>query len=160
DVSNLAEIVQYFVRNGVDDKVVYLTSGGAPTALSLGRIATNVYRFASTQFYPEDRLYAAPLRSGGGRIDATGKWLVGAKREYPINRPYLLQTDAGGDALGHLRVPRGVVQPASSALRPRVRVPDQLLEEPTAELIAKAANRPPKRGSPVACERPSPVVAW
>jgi fibro-slime domain-containing protein len=38
------------------DKVVHLTSGGAPTALSLGRIATNVYRFASTQFYPIDGL--------------------------------------------------------------------------------------------------------
>lgn len=38
------------------DKVVYLTSGGAPTALSLGRIAPNVYRFASTQFYPIDGL--------------------------------------------------------------------------------------------------------
>src|SRR5262245_36649606 len=29
------------------------------------------------------------LRSGGGRVDATGKWLVGAKGEYAINRPYL-----------------------------------------------------------------------
>ena len=29
------------------------------------------------------------LRSGGGRIDATGKWLVGAKGEYPLHRPYL-----------------------------------------------------------------------
>jgi fibro-slime domain-containing protein len=38
------------------DKVVHLTSGGAPTALSLGRIAPNVYRFASTQFYPIDGL--------------------------------------------------------------------------------------------------------
>src|SRR5262249_974393 len=26
------------------------------------------------------------LRSGGGRVDATGAWLVGAKGEYPINR--------------------------------------------------------------------------
>ena len=26
------------------------------------------------------------LRSGGGRVDATGKWLVGAKGEYPISR--------------------------------------------------------------------------
>src|SRR5262249_11592934 len=30
------------------------------------------------------------LRSGGGRVDATGEWLVGAKGEYPLHRPYLL----------------------------------------------------------------------
>jgi len=29
------------------------------------------------------------LRSGGGRVDATGAWLVGAKGEYPLHRPYL-----------------------------------------------------------------------
>ena len=29
------------------------------------------------------------LRSGGGRVDATREWLVGAKGEYPIHRPYL-----------------------------------------------------------------------
>jgi putative transposase len=54
--------------------------------------------------------------------------------------------DAGRSAACRLRVPRGVVQPASSALRPRVRVPDQLREEPTPELIAQAVNRPPNRG--------------
>jgi len=35
---------------------------------------------------------------------------------------------------------------AARALPERVRVPDQLREEPTAELIAKALNRPPKQG--------------
>jgi transposase len=45
-----------------------------------------------------------------------------------------------------IRIHRGLVQPASSALRPRVRVPDQLREESTPELIAQAVNRPPNRG--------------
>jgi hypothetical protein len=30
------------------------------------------------------------LRGGGGRVDTTGAWLVGAKGEYPLHRPYLL----------------------------------------------------------------------
>src|SRR5262249_9004496 len=30
------------------------------------------------------------LRSGGGRVDARGAWLVGAKGEYPLHRPYPL----------------------------------------------------------------------
>jgi len=29
------------------------------------------------------------LRSGGGRVDATGEWLVGAKGECPIHRPFI-----------------------------------------------------------------------
>src|SRR5262245_7627340 len=32
------------------------------------------------------------LRSGGGRVDATGEWLVGAKGEYPLHRPFSLAT--------------------------------------------------------------------
>ena len=57
------------------------------------------------------RLYAASLRSGGGRVDATGAWLVGAKGEYPINRPYLLRDgvsyrELGGDYFDHLQAQR------------------------------------------------------
>src|SRR5262249_50876318 len=49
----------------------------------------------------------ASLQSGSGWVDATREWLVGAKGEYPIHRPYLLDPsgnpgDEGRDPGGHL----------------------------------------------------------
>src|SRR5215471_11040704 len=47
----------------------------------------------------------SPLRSGSGWVDATREWLVGAKGEYPIHRPYLPgneQIDEPLPALAHV----------------------------------------------------------
>ena len=61
------------------------------------------------------RLYAASLRSGGGRIDVTGKWLVGAKGEYPINRPYLRRgAQNHGEGRVFPRSPAGPSGPCSA----------------------------------------------
>ena len=43
------------------------------------------------------------LRSGGGRVDAPGEWLVGAKGEYPLRRPCL---PAGGSDAPHVLLRR------------------------------------------------------
>ena len=67
-----------------------------------------------------------PLRNGGGRVDARGAWLVGAKGEYPLHRPYLpsspghqvvSESSQGTPTDGH-RVPRVGVRDSARRRRP------------------------------------------
>src|SRR5262249_21871094 len=138
-------------RAGLRRRALVRERGRSPMSTHIVSVAEPLKRDATTRARRENkrasfrlpvRFLGSPLSSALGQV---GLARTGGHLECELPRPPSLpDTDPGTP--GHLRVPRRVVQPASSALRPRVRVPDQLREEPTAELIAQAVNRPPKRG--------------
>ena len=64
-----------------------MNAAGATTTLWRPLAAGTLDRMVSWPMGPPTRRF--PLWSGGGPVDTTGAWLVGAKGEYPLHRPYL-----------------------------------------------------------------------